>query len=235
MISKKMGIIIGAIAVLVMGTFIALPRITDIYEKSRLQPDLELSAAVERMMNLSSCNFEIVSSFSLEGRTQVISSVQGEKEGQNVHIKGEMVKTPVDIYYIDGTIYNYDATASKWMVIESGTTSTAELLISELKPLNYLMYADIQNIQKIGFENIDGDNCLQLQFNSVMKNDLLNKMWKDFNCSLWIDYRHDVIKKLELSALNKNNNQTTLLINMSFKNIDKKFTIEPPDLAAKQS
>lgn len=229
MVSKKMSIIIGSIVVLLVGIMSALPKINDIYEKSRLQPELELQAALERMMNLSSFTFDINSTFSVDGKNQNISSVVGEKEGENVHIKGEMVKTPVDIYFIDGTIYNYDSTVSRWMVIESGTSSTAELLISELKPLTYLMYEDMQNIEKVGFEEIDGDNCLQLRFNGVIKNSLINKMWEDFNCQLWIDYKHNIIKKLEISAVNKNNDKTLLQISMHFKDIDKKINIKPPE------
>jgi len=229
MVAKKRAIIISLVVVVLGGIMSALPKINDMYEQSRLQPELELQAALDRMMNLSSFTFDITSTFNVEGRTQNISSVAGEKEGENVHIKGEMVKTPVDIYFIDGTIYNYDSTASRWMVIESGTSSTAELLISELKPLTYLMYEDLQNIEKVGFEEIDGDNCIKLRFSGVIKNSLINKMWQDFNCQLWIDYKQDIIKKVEITAINKNNNKTSLQIIMHFKDIDQKINIRPPE------
>ena len=66
-----------------------------------------------------SYRFSLQSGFTVDDRREVISEVDGEKQQGNTHIKGEMVNTPVDIYYLDRTIYNYDSLANKWLVIDS--------------------------------------------------------------------------------------------------------------------
>ena len=84
-------------------------------------PAEELQAACDNMAGLTQYRYDLKSGFTVEQREEVISQVQGEKAAGNTHIKGEMVNTPVDIYYIDRTIYNYDSFASKWLVIDSDT------------------------------------------------------------------------------------------------------------------
>ena len=135
-------------------------KIMDYYEKSQLEADVELRQALDNMPQLNSFRYRLQSGFTVDNRKEVISRVEGETEQGNTHIKGEMVNTAIDIYYIDRTIYNYDSFSKKWLVIESGTSNSEELLISELNPLSNFRFKDLNGIEKLGFEKIDGTDCL---------------------------------------------------------------------------
>ena len=140
--AKKYWILTAVGVLILLGVFAAAPALKTEYERAHIQPEAEFSVALERMGTLESFAYTIHSVFRVQGREEIMSEVQGEREAGKVHIQGEMVKTPIDIYYIDGVIYNYDELAEKWMVIESDTGSAAELYINELNPLIYMDFRE---------------------------------------------------------------------------------------------
>lgn len=220
------------IAVLALGGALAYQPAMDYYVKSKLDPQVELLESTQRMAQIKSCRFVLKSGFTVDGRKEVISEVEGEKNQGNTHIKGEMVNTPVDIYYIDRTIYNYDSFSQKWLVIDSGTTNSEELLISELNPLSNFRFKNVSGIKKVGFEPVDGTECLVVDCQPSMQSQLLESLWKDFKYRLWIDYKQRVVRKAQLEAVNKQSPTTKLSIKVEVYDINKSITIKPPDIAA---
>ncbi|SHG38169.1 sigma E regulatory protein, MucB/RseB [Thermosyntropha lipolytica DSM 11003] len=214
--------------------FLLAPYAHNYYVKSKLDPGIELDKALKRMAGIKSFRYSLYSGFTVNGRGEVISRIEGEKNGENTHIKGEMVNTPVDIYYIDQTIYNYDCFADKWLVIESDQTNFEDLMISELHPLSNFRFHDISNITKNGFEKVDGRECLVVMCRPAVENKLLETLWHDFTYTIWIDYKQNVIRKAVLQAENKQANNTKLKIEVKFKDLDKEIKITPPDITAKK-
>ncbi|MDD3889584.1 MAG: hypothetical protein PHR65_06645 [Syntrophomonadaceae bacterium] len=206
-------------------------KIHDYYVKSKLEPQVELDAALGNIVSVTSFRYSLQSQFTVNDREEVISRVEGEKSNGNTHIKGEMVNTPVDIYYIDRTIYNYDSFSDKWLVIESDTTNSEELLISELNPLSNFRFKSIKNIEKLGFEIVDGTDCLMVSCRPSIESQLLGTLWQDFSYELWIDYEAKLIKKAVLSANNKQSPGTRLNLKVQFSDFNKNIKIEPPDTA----
>lgn len=222
--------------VLLAGVFLLVSagKISDYYEKSQLEPELELQESLKNMNKIDNFRYRLQSAFIIEDREEVISKVEGEKEGKNSHIKGEMVNTAVDIYYIDRIIYNYDSFSQKWLVVDAGMSNGGELLISELEPMSNFKFNNIKGIEKIKFEKINGTECLLLKCNPSLENKLLDKMWKDFAAHLWIDYKKNEIKKAVLTAINKNNDKSQLKIEVIFKDCNKKIKIVAPDTSLKK-
>jgi len=198
------------------------------YVRYKLVPAEELQAACDNMAGLTQYRYDLKSGFTVEQREEVISQVQGEKAAGNTHIKGEMVNTPVDIYYIDRTIYNYDSFASKWLVIDSDTNNCEELLISELNPLSNFRLKSLGEVQKIGFEKVDGTDCLVVSCQPTVESQLLESMWKEYDYQFWLDYRNNLIKKATLKAKNQQNENTTLHLQVQFYDFDEKIEIKPP-------
>lgn len=198
------------------------------YVKYRLVPEQSLQMASDNMAGLTSYRFHLESGFTVEQREEVISKVDGEKADGNTHIKGEMVNTPVDIYYIDRTIYNYDSLAKRWLIIESETNNSEELLVSELNPLSNFRLKALGEVEKIGFEKVDGADCLVVRCQPAVESQLLESMWKEFDYQFWIDYRQNLIRKATLTAKNQQNEQTSLKLTVHFDDFDKKIIIMPP-------
>jgi len=220
------------IAVLLLALLVSAEKIMDYYEKSKLQPDIELQQVLKTMPGLDSFRYRLQSGFTVDGREEVISRVEGETFKGNTHIKGEMVNTPIDIYYIDRTIYNFDSFSKKWLVIESGTSNSGELLISELNPLSNFQFKSMQGIKKIGFSKVDGVECLVIGCKPSFQNQLMESLWSNFDYQFWIDYHNHIIKKAVLTAINQRNDKTHLTIEAEFYDINKNIDIKPPDRTA---
>jgi hypothetical protein len=209
--------------------------IKEYYIKSKLDPLLELQRANKGMAELSNYRYSLHSGFTIEDRKEVISEVRGEKSAGNTHIKGEMVNTAVDIYYIDRTIYNYDALSEKWLVIESDSSNSEDLLISELNPLSNFRFKELNAVEKIDFEKIDGAECLLVKCKPSVESQLLETMWKDFEYQFWIDYKKGLFRKAVLNASNKQTPANKLRLEVNFSDFNKDITIEPPDTSTKNN
>jgi len=213
---------------LVLVLLIFAEKINDYYIKSKLDPKVELEKASKNMAAVDSYRYSLKSSFSVDNRKEVISEVRGEKNKENTHIKGEMVNTPVDIYYVDRTIYNYDSFSKNWLVIESDTTNSEELLISELNPLSNFRFKQVDTVDKLKFEKVDGTECLVVACQPSVESQLLETLWEDFEYRLWIDYKKGFIRKAALNAVNKNNPNTKLNLEVRFFDFNKEIKIKPP-------
>jgi len=232
-INKTRWIIIITLAAIVVAGLLSAEKIHDYYIKSQLDPQVELDRAYKNMAAVTSYKYSFLSTFTVDQRKEVISEVVGEKQDGNTHIKGEMVSTPVDIYYIDRTIYNYDSFAQKWLVIPSNTSNSEELLISELNPLSNFRFKQISSVEKLGFEVLDGTECLSVKCKPSVENQLLETMWKDFEYHFWIDFRKGLIKQAELKAVNQKMTATRLNVRVRFSDFNGKIKIKAPDTTVK--
>ncbi len=221
-------ILLSALVLISIAGALSAKTIHDHYVRYKLVPAEELQAACDNMAALTQYRFNLKSGFIVEQREEVISQVEGEKAEGNTHIKGEMVNTPVDIYYIDRTIYNYDSFANKWLVIDSDTSNCEELLISELSPLSNFRLKSLGEVQKIGFEKVDGTECLVVSCQPTVESQLLESMWKEFDYQFWVDYHNNLIKRATLTAKNQQNDNTSLQLNVNFYDFDQKIEIKPP-------
>jgi hypothetical protein len=208
---------------LVIALVTSYQAISQYYVRSQLEPGVELQDALNNMAASESYRYSLHSEFTVDDRKEVISEVEGEKQQGNTHIKGEMVNTPVDIYYLDQTIYNYDSFSKKWLVIDSGATNSEELLISELNPLSNFRFKETNQVEKIKFETVDGADCLLVKCRPSVESQLLDNMWKNFEYLIWVDYRDGNIRKAILTATNKNNEKTNLEIQVGFSDFGKKI------------
>jgi glutamine synthetase len=174
-INKRIIKIVIPILIVLSALGLAFDSLRDMYIKSRLEAKVELNRALSSMEKITEYRYSLKSGFNVEGREEVISQVEGEKSQGKTHIKGEMVNTPVDIYYINRSIYNYDSASEKWLIIESDSSNAEELLISELNPLSNFRIRAPATVEKVGFEKINGTECLVAACETGVQSELLEK------------------------------------------------------------
>jgi len=105
------------------------------------------------------------------------------------------------------------------------------LLISELNPLSNFRFKEINQVEKQGFEEIDGAECMVVTCNPSVEAQLLETMWKDFQYRIWIDYKNDLIMKSALTATNKKNPGIVLNIDVKLSAFDENIEIKAPDVS----
>ncbi|MDR1615426.1 MAG: hypothetical protein LBR98_00165 [Syntrophomonadaceae bacterium] len=213
--------------------FLLAGQANSFYVRYKLDPQLELEKAISRMKTVQLYKYTMKSQFVIEDREEIISEVTGEKSRENAHIKGEMVNTAIDIYFIGRTVYNYDAAADRWLVIASEKDHCEDLLISELNPLSNFTLDDPGAVYKKAFTKVDGVECLFVSCFPSGENQLLETSWKDIEYHFWIDYKNNTFAKAQLFANHQKNPSARLNINLALKNINEEFFIEPPDISIK--
>ncbi len=228
---KKLGVI-GLIIFILLGIGIyTSSRIHSFYVESKLDARQELDTALSNMAAESEYKYKMLSEFMIDDRKEVISEVTGEKSNGNAHIKGAMVNTDIDIYYIDRTIYNYDALAKKWLVIDSGTDKCEDLLIAELNPLSHFQGTTYNVLNEKGFEKINDIQCMVVSGTPIDKSQLLETYWQDVECDYWIDYKNKRICQAKLRATNRKNPNTKLNIELNLHDFGSEIDIKPPDIS----
>lgn len=226
---KRWWLIAALVAVAVLGGISYW--LFNIYQQSKINPQELLTEALDRTAAAKSFRYSLESALIVEGRKEEISKVQGEKSPEgNIHIKGEMVKTPVDIYHFDQAIYNWDSFSERWLVIKDAQTDSTKVLISELDPLSNFNFKNIGEIKESGWENVDGRKCLIINCKPSVENELMEILWRSFDYNIYIDVKEKLVRKATLSATSKNNANTFLNMTVSFKDFNEKITIDKPNV-----
>ncbi|MGE5372085.1 MAG: hypothetical protein ACM3QZ_08870 [Solirubrobacterales bacterium] len=228
---KKKWLWLGLIAIsLALAVWLA-PGYYQQYQESRIDAGSLLDQALTRTAAASSFRYQLESILQVDGRKEVISRVSGEKNQQgSIHIKGEMVKTPVDIYHFNRTVYNWDSFSKRWLVIKDAESNSAKVLISELDPLSNFNFKQINDLKKDRWEAIDGERCLVLRCKPSVENELMEILWKDFRYEIWVDVRDQRIRKANLTAVSRNNPDTFLQMMVGFDDFGQPIKIEEPKI-----
>jgi hypothetical protein len=185
---KRWWLIAALVAVAVLGGIFYW--VFNTYQASKINSQELLTEALDRTAAAKSFRYSLESALIVEGRREEISKIQGEKSPEgNIHIKGEMVKTPVDIYHFDQAIYNWDSFSERWLVIKDNQTDSTKVLISELDPLSNFNFKNIGEIKETGWENVDGRKCLIVNCKPSVENELMEILWRAFDYNIYIDVK----------------------------------------------
>ncbi len=217
--------------------FISLAIIGVIYwlylakQERDIEPQTLLEETLQNMAAAKSFRYKLESTLTIDDRREVVSRIQGEKDDSgSTHIKGEMVKTPIDIYHIKDTTYNWDSSSKKWLVIKDAEADTRDVLIAELDPLSNLNFKSISQVEKLGFEKVGGTRCFIISCRPSIENELMEVALKDFRYKLWVDYRQKYIRRATLSAVSKNNPNARLTMKVEFFDFNQDIRVQKPEL-----
>ncbi|MGI6551510.1 MAG: hypothetical protein ACOX4Q_16065 [Syntrophomonadales bacterium] len=226
---KRWWLIAALVAVAVLGGIFYW--VFNTYQASKINSQELLTEALDRTAAAKSFRYSLESALIVEGRREEISKIQGEKSPEgNIHIKGEMVKTPVDIYHFDQAIYNWDSFSERWLVIKDNQTDSTKVLISELDPLSNFNFKNIGEIKETGWENVDGRKCLIVNCKPSVENELMEILWRAFDYNIYIDVKEKLVRKATLAATSKNNDKTFLNMTVSFRDFNENIPIEKPNV-----
>lgn len=192
-------------------------------------PEKVIEQALLVTADAVSFRYRFFSTLSVGGKEQPWSDITGEKAGgHDVHIKGVMVNTPVEMYQIGEVSYHCDPFTQHWYRVEGYDLTQQRVLMAEVDPLSNLNFKQIREARYEGREKINGRDCWVLYCRPEVENQLLETLWKDFECRLWIDRRERLVRKAVLTAQNKNASQTRITINLELYDFNTSIKLVPP-------
>lgn len=197
--------------------------------RHEIDPQALLEETLDNMNQAQSFRYAIKSQLLVGEKREVIGDILGERAANGaVHIKGEMVKTPVDIYYVDRVSYNYDPYSRRWLEVDDAASNVSQVLITELNPLSNFNFKSVSEVSFLGYEKVNGQPCAVIACSASLENELMEVYWENFRYRLWCDTHKRLLRKAQISAVSKHNPNTRLDLEVKFSDIGKPITIKKP-------
>lgn len=193
-----------------------------------VEPVPLVEEALTQARQAESYSYTVAAFFSLEGKNQEWSQIEGLKSGSDFHIKGKILGTLVEIYQIAEKVYSYNPTSKKWVVLEDTNISQGKMQMAEINPLNNLSFTSMGEVRLLGLKNVDEKKCWVVEFSPKVADNYLALWWKNFTYRLWIERGSSKLIKAIVTAENKNSPGTKLTLQVDFQNYGKKIKLQPP-------
>ena len=117
------------------------------------QPDPTdlVTHGLERLNAATSFRYSLTQHQSVEGKDRVLTQIQGEKDGGNTRILGQLAGSEVEIIQIGDSTYNKDPFNKKWIRF-ANAAATQEVFLAELNPLSSLQMKELGEVMLSGQE-----------------------------------------------------------------------------------
>ena len=136
-----------------------------------------------------------------DGEETVISRMNGQKNGENVHLFGsvDVIDSQVDVYQIGDTFYRQDIVSGSWLKMTGQNLEATAYLLQEINPLGCLILHADSDVTELEKEKVNQVKCKKFQVRSSGEKTFLTSVWNEYYYTLWIDKQHR-LQKAEMIA-----------------------------------
>ena len=197
----------------------------------RAKPDtLLLSAALEDCLNAESYSYQCRSSVTLaDGSTERVFSVfSGEKAGERRHVWGSILGTTVNLYLVEGVLYQQSALDGSWSSIAGADLQQATLLLAEIDPTANFAFTEMGEADYIGKEEVEGRAAHHFVFTPQLQSEWIRRYFTDIRYQMWVDVKTQQLVRVDISAVSTEDNTSRLHIENYFADYGSSFIIEAP-------
>ncbi|NLI93877.1 MAG: hypothetical protein GX434_17280 [Peptococcaceae bacterium] len=220
----KRKILLGLI---ILGVLMAAAGIFTFLSKPDPQKVTELG--LENLAKANSFSYSITQKQSVQGQQRLLNRISGYKNGDSIHIQGQLAGSEVEMIMIKDTLYNKDPFSKEWIKFSDISVAQRVFLV-ELDPLATLQLKELGEVMLKGEDVVDGKKCWVCTLKPSIQNQMLERFWSDFEYTLYISKATKTVAKAEVTAKNKEA-QEPMWITLEFKDIGKKISIQPPAAA----
>lgn len=200
--------------------------INNYFTQAKLAPEEILRNTVESTLASKSFRYRVEYRMVNNKKVESISKVEGERVSPDkAHIKGTLLKTPVEIVQIKDTTYMKDPFSGKWQTLH---IEKPELLLVELDPLANFNFKNVSDIKYKGEERIEGDRLMVLEIQSGSTDSQMMRKPTSYFYKLWIDpsdyyLRHAIVEGKEVET-----GKTKVVITLKMWDYNTDISIKPP-------
>lgn len=221
---RKLVPVVVVAVVIVLGLFLTITIFSG-PDQSDNQKTFE--TALYNTFASNSFRFEVESK--LAGDSGFYSKVEGERVmPDKVHIKGTVLKTPVEFTQVSDNTYMKDPFSGKWLTLKDIKLSQSELFITELNPLAIFNFKGIPEIEMLAKEDLDGEECLVYELKPLVENMYLEEQFSDFYYKVWVDQKNVNISQAIIKANRPENEGNALDIKIRIWDYNQDLQIVAP-------
>ena len=188
----------------------------------------QAALALDNTFAATSYRFTTRSTVYLDQAERIFSQLSGERSGENRHISGEVLGTPVNIYYVDNAIFQQSSIDKSWRQVAEVDLEEARQLIAEITPEINFQFHETGEIIYIGTEEIDNQLLHRLELSPVMADNWLERYFDNIHCIIWLDKNGQYIVRARFTAVSTENPSVWLTIENTFSDFNQPLTIEAP-------
>ena len=188
----------------------------------------EVLQAVYNTGQSQNFHWHIVTEIEFKGVHNILSDIDGDKNEDAFRIKGNFLKTPLEIIKIENMTYRMDSITKQWLVIKNKDTATEEVLTTELNPLAALNFAAINDFNTEGIKIQDKSETFKIELVPQVASPYLTKYWQEFQYTLLVDKDKKYLQGYQLTAKSKNDPTGIIQMKVDFSGFEKKISITPP-------
>lgn len=191
-------------------------------------PNELVTHGLERLNGATSFRYSVTEHQWNEGKDRVLTQIQGEKDGGNSHIFGQLVGSEVEMILVGGTVYNKDPFSKKWVRF-TNSSGGLEVFLAELDPLSSLQFKELGEVVLNGQVKLNGVNTWECKLKPTVQNQIMEEFWKDFAYTLYIRKSDQMIVKAVIEAKSKEKSEP-MSMTLEFKDFGQKMKIQAPSV-----
>lgn len=193
----------------------------------QVDPDLLLNASLQKTLASKSYRFAIECKMGTEQKT--ISNIEGERaEGNNVHIKGKLINSPVEFVQYQDSTYMKDPFTDKWLTLQGNQLAQAESFVMEFNPLVNFNFKDVPEVKYVGQQQLANRQMEVLELTPNVELPFLENQFDTFKYQLWIDANDQRIYQAQIDAGHTANPKAQMHILIKIWDFDQPIEINPP-------
>ena len=189
----------------------------ELWTEWRTPPEQVVGEAMMYAIEAPCCTYTSEAIRITDGKEQVISRLEGRKNGENVHLFGtvDVVDSQVDVYQIDDTFYRQDIVSGSWMAMTGQNAEATEYLLQEINPLGCLVLSASAEVTELDKEKVNDVKCRKFQVRSSGESSFLTSVWKEFYYTAWVDKQYR-LQQVEIIAADHETHSDQLKLHVVF-------------------
>ena len=198
------------------------------FSKPPVIPERVLDQGIKATLAAESFRFNLEYKNVTDEKEEVWSQIKGEKAGEDkIHITGEMVKTPVEIFQVGNKTYIKNP-IDTWTVLDENDIHQQELLVNEINPLAIFAFKEIPEVKYKGTKELDGDEYYVIEYIPDVANQFIEVLATDFIYKSWVNVKTNLIGKTTVEATSRGEGKGKLFINVDFYDYKAEINLEVP-------
>lgn len=186
------------------------------------------AAATDDLLSLDSLTFHTQTELTINSDTVSLGKIDGQINGENLHIWGNVLGSDLNIYQIGATTYRQDTLTDQWLTTDDGELLTNASLLADADPRSLFRLSGINNAEEANQAEINGQKCRGVSFCPTTADGSMEKYFDNIKCTIWVG-RDNHIMRTEIAAEAVTSGQSsTLTLTCDFSEWNTTPAITPP-------
>lgn len=195
----------------------------------KLPPSELAQTAIENLLAAESLSFNTQSRLLLGSDEMQLGDLNGQINGANYHVSGEVLGSKLDLYQIGDKTYRKDSLTEQWLVVADQQMLTNDALLSDINPRAAFQLTNMLNVSEAEEENVDEEKCYKLTFEPQTESGYYEKYFASLTYTIWVTMDDHQLRQAQINAsASANNIESTLQITTAFWDWNNTPPIEAP-------